>query len=256
MRFPYLIQITYIQIDNFGPFTEGMGDNREHKIQIILSELFIFLQKHFNHNGGLVFSASKDNMIAVSNGISIEQHKFIINETEKNFPVTISMGIGVGKTPIQAQIDASKALILQGSAQSSRRKALAHNGHKIPVISRVKVAHIDINYYTKIATDVNPFYSNYLALNQGYVTLMENLEKIGAMCFFNGGDNFISICPNSMQLKEMEKILMDFESKYEPWKLKAGIGEGKNILEALSKANICLKEIREGNNKKKILYLN
>jgi len=255
MRFPYLIQITYIQIDNFGPFTEGMGDNREHKIQIILSELFIFLQKHFNHNGGLVFSASKDNMIAVSNGISIEQHKFIINETEKNFPVTISMGIGVGKTPIQAQIDASKALILQGSAQSSRRKALAHNGHKIPVISRVKVAHIDINYYTKIATDVNPFYSNYLALNQGYVTLMENLEKIGAMCFFNGGDNFISICPNSMQLKEMEKILMDFESKHEPWKLKAGIGEGENILDAISKANISLKVIREGNNKEKVVFI-
>ncbi|MFW9989127.1 MAG: GTP cyclohydrolase IIa, partial [Candidatus Odinarchaeota archaeon] len=40
-----MIQISYIQIDNFGPFTEEMGHNREHKIQILLSEIFIFLQK-------------------------------------------------------------------------------------------------------------------------------------------------------------------------------------------------------------------
>ncbi len=251
-----MIQITYIQIDNFGPFTEEMGNNREHKIQIILSELYVFLQKHFSQYGGLVFSASKDNMITVSNGITIRQHQFIMDETEKEFPVTISMGIGVGDTPIQAQIEASKVLRLHGSAQSSRKKILAYNGHKIPVNNKVKVAHIDINFFTKIATDVSPFYSNFITLNKGHLTLMENFEKMGAMCFFNGGDNFITICPNSMQTREMEKILKDFESKYEPWKLKAGIGEGENILEAISKANICLKEIREGNNEKKILYLN
>ena len=251
-----MIQITYIQIDNFGPYTEEMGNNREHKIQIILSELYISLQKHFSPYGGLVFSASRDNMIAVSNGISIGQHQLIIDEIEKTFPITISMGIGVGVTPIQAQIEASKVLSLQGSAQSLRKKILAFNGHKIPVKSNVKVAHIDINFYTKIATDVNPFYSNYITLNKGYITLMESFEKMGAMCFFNGGDNFITICPNSMQTQEIEKVLENFESKYEPWKLKAGIGEGENILEAISKANICLKEIREGNNEKKILYLN
>ena len=251
-----MIQITYIQIDNFGPYTEEMGNNREHKVQIILSELYISLQKHFSQYGGLVFFASRDNMIAVSNGISVEQHQLIIDEIEKTFPVTISMGIGVGATPIQAQIEASKVLRMHGSAQSLRKNILAFNGHKIPVKNNVKVAHIDINFYTKIATDVNPFYSNYITLNKSYITLMENCEKMGAMCFFNGGDNFITICPNSMQTEEIEEILKDFESKYEPWKLKAGIGEGENILEAISKANICLKEIREGNNEKKILYLN
>ena len=40
-----MIQITYIQIDNFGPYTERIGNNREHRIQILLSEIFIFLQK-------------------------------------------------------------------------------------------------------------------------------------------------------------------------------------------------------------------
>ncbi|MFX1259827.1 MAG: GTP cyclohydrolase IIa, partial [Promethearchaeota archaeon] len=183
-----MIQITYIQIDNFGPFTEELGSNREHKIQILLSEIFIFLQKYFNHNGGLVFSASRDNMIAVSNGISPEQHQIIIKEMEKRFPVSISMGMGVGETPLKAQAEASRILSKYGSAQSSRKKVLAYNGHKFPIKDKVKVAHIDINFYTKIATDVNPFYSNFINLNKGYTILMEDLKKIGALCFFSGGD--------------------------------------------------------------------
>ena len=248
-----MIQITCIQIDNFGPFTEEMGENREHKIQILLSEIFIFLQKHFNPHGALVFSASRDNMLAATNGISIEQHQLIINELEKYFPVTVSMGIGIGKTPIDAQNEASEVLIAQGSAQSSRKKVLAYNGHRLPIQNNIKVAHVDINFYTKIATDTYPFYTNFINLNRGYLTLMESFEKTGALCFFNGGDNFISICPISMEAMEFELILAYFESKHKPWKLKAGIGVGKTILTALAKANICLKEIRKDHNERKIL---
>lgn len=251
-----MIQISYIQIDNFGPFTEEMGHNREHKIQILLSEIFIFLQKKFNHYGGLVFSAAKDNMIAVTNGISIKYHQSIINEIEQNFPITISIGIGVHQNPLDAQNEASKVLHLQGSAQSSRKNILAYNGHNFPIKSPVKVAHIDINFYTEIATNINPFYSNFINLNTGYLTLMQEFLKLGVMCFFNGGDNFISICPISMNPSELELILKSFEEKHKPWKLKAGIGVGENILEAISKANICLKKIRDGNNKQKILVMN
>jgi len=250
----YLIQITLIQIDNFGPFTEEMGDNREHKIQILLSEVFISLQKKFNKYGNLVFLASRDNLLAVSNGISIADHQLIINELEKEFPITVSMGIGVGETPFEAQIEASKVLIAKGSAQSSRKKVIAYNGHKLPVQNDVMVAHVDINYYTKIATDIHPFYSNYLNLNKGYATLMENFQKIGALCFFSGGDNFITICPESMKPSDIEEVLNLFEEKHEPWKLKAGIGVGKNILDAIGKANICLRKIREDNKKKNKIY--
>lgn len=251
-----MIQITYIQIDNFGPFTEKLGDNREHIIQILLSEIFIFLQKQFNRHGCLVFSASRDNLIAVSNGISIEDHQTIIDELEKSFPITVSMAIGVGKTPIEAQVEASAVLSAQGSAQGPRRKILAHNGYRLPIVDDVKVAHVDINFYTKIATDVYPFYTNYLKLNKGYTTLMEHFQEIGALCFFSGGDNFITICPKSMDPSELEPIFRSFEEKHKPWKLKAGIGIGKNVLEAISKANICLKEIREGNNQEKLSQLN
>ncbi len=251
-----MIQITLIQIDNFGPYTEEMGDNREHKIQILLSEVFISLQKKFNKYGNLVFLASRDNLLAVSNGISIEDHQLIANELEKEFPITVSMGIGVGETPLEAQIEASRVLIAKGSAQSSRKKVIAYNGHKLPIQNDVMVAHVDINYYTKTTTDINPFYSNFLNLNKGYATLMENFQKIGALCFFSGGDNFITICPESMKSSDLENVLISFEKKHEPWTLKAGIGVAKNILDAIVKANLCLRKIREGDNKEKIKFLN
>lgn len=250
-----MIQITFIQIDNFGPFTEEMGDNREHKIQILLSEVFILLQKSFNQYGGLVFSASKDNMLAVTNGISIVDHQKIIEEIERDLPITVSMGIGIGRTPLEAQIEASKVLISQGSAQSSRKKVLAYNGHKIPVNDQIKAAHLDINFYTKVATDVHPFYHNYINLNKSYLTLMEAFQEIGGLCFFNGGDNFICVCPESMEASELEPIIERYEKNHTPWKLKAGLGEGNTILQAITKANVCLKEIRERNNIDKIKVL-
>ncbi|MFX1274075.1 MAG: GTP cyclohydrolase IIa [Promethearchaeota archaeon] len=251
-----MIQITCIQIDNFGPFTEKMGDNREHKIQILLSELFIFLQKAFNRQNGLVFFVSKDNMIAVSNGISVEDHYLIIQEVEKKYPITISMGIGIGKTPIEAEYEASSLLISKGSAQSSRKKVLAHNGQINSNNHKLKIAHVDINFYTKIATDVFPLYSNFFNLKRGHITLMEAFREIGALCFFNGGDNFICVCPSSVKKEDIKLIIEEFEIKHVPWTLKAGIGCGHNILEAISKANSCLRSIRENNNVNKVMLLN
>ena len=55
---------------------------------------------------------------------------------------------------------------------------------------------------------------------------------------------------------EVEQIINLFELKHKPWKLKAGIGVGEDILEAISEANICLKVIRKGNNKEKIVVIN
>ena len=248
-----MIQVTLIQIDNFGPYTETLGDNREHKIQILLSEIFIELQKLFNTKNGIVFSASMDNLIAISNGFSIEDHQKILNEIESKFPVTVSMGIGAGKTPLEAEADASKALRLKGSAQSSRRKVLGFNGHAFPILDEILVAHVDINFYTRIATDKHAQYENLIKLNKTYLTLMEDFKKYGALCFFNGGDNFITICPDSLTSEDFQNIISSYEKRHDPWKIKIGLGRAQNVLEAISIANKGLHRIRAGNNLEKIV---
>ena len=75
-----MIQITVIQLDNFGPYTETLGHDREHQVQIILSRAYTLLQDLFSQNGGLVFQATRDNMIAVTSGISRENHQGIMDK--------------------------------------------------------------------------------------------------------------------------------------------------------------------------------
>lgn len=240
-----MIQITVIQLDNFGPYTESLGTDREHQVQILLARAFTLLQDLFSKKQGLVFQASRDNMIAVTNGITVEEHQKIIDQFEREFPFTCSMGIGTGETPVQAQINASRALQKMGSARSTRRKVLASNGALSSRNGTIRIAHIDINDFTIQVTDQNPFYDNYYFINQSYLTLMESFKRIGALCFFNGGDNFVTICPDSFSLDEFKTILQTYEHLYKPWTLKAGIGKGETAKIAMGKANIGLKAIRE-----------
>jgi len=240
-----LIQITIIQLDNFGPYTETLGDDREHDVQIVLAKAYLLLQDLFSRKNGLVFQASKDNMIAVTNGISIKEHEQIMNQFEQELQITCSMGIGVGITPMEAQIKASRALQKMGSAQSSRRKVLANNGSIPEPNGAIHIAHVDINDFTIHATDKNPIYDNFYLLNRSYLTLMESFQKIGALCFFNGGDNFVTICPENFPLDEFKRIISNYERLHSPWKLKAGIGKGDTAKIAMLNANKGLTTIRK-----------
>ena len=70
---------------------------------------------------------------------------------------------------------------------------------------------------------------------------------------FIGGDNFISICPNNIIRSDLEDIIKIYEEKHKPWKLKVGVGQGINILEAISEANKYLRRMRDERNHIKIL---
>ncbi|MBS7252068.1 MAG: GTP cyclohydrolase IIa [Candidatus Freyarchaeota archaeon] len=65
----------------------------------------------------------------------------------------------------------------------------------------------------------------------------------GALLFFNGGDNFIAVC-NGLEKLDFKEIFDKFETSMN-LRLKAGIGFGKNALDALSRANMGLSLIRE-----------
>ncbi|MHC1591216.1 MAG: GTP cyclohydrolase IIa [Candidatus Helarchaeales archaeon] len=240
-----MIQITLIQLDNFGPFTETLGDDREHDVQMILARAYYVLQDLFSKMNGLVFQVTLDNMIAITNGISLEEHRYIMDQFEKKLKITCSMGIGVGTTPLEAQEKASLALQQAGSAQSSRRKVLVHDGILTQPNGAIKIAHVDVNDFTVQATDRRPIYENYYRLNRSYLTLMEAFQRIGALCFFNGGDNFITICPENVKPDDLKEIINEFERLHDPWKLKVGIGTGHTAKIAMCNANKGLSAIRK-----------
>ncbi|WXG39954.1 MAG: GTP cyclohydrolase IIa [Candidatus Freyarchaeum deiterrae] len=239
-----MIQLTLIQLDNYGPWTELLGTDREPDLQILQAEIYADLQRMFALKRGLVFFNRFDNMIAVSNGISVKDHELMLRSVSRRYPVSVSMGIGSAESPYEAQVLATRVLQDVGSAHSQTRKEVlvqASNDDSGP--DYVQIAHIDVNKFTRDVVDRESAYQSSIMIYSATSILMRMFANKGAILFFVSGDNFMAIC-NGLKKNDFKEIFDKFEASIN-LKLKAGVGFGKNALDALSIANEGLSLIRE-----------
>lgn len=251
MRSLKKIQITLIQIDNYGPWTVTPRSKPEAYLQSLQSRLFADIEDEFASHGGLVFSTRFDNMLAATNGISLDEHREIQDKFHDKYPVTVSMGVGVGETPWEAQEGASKALQELGSSQSAERQGvLAGEVLDSSDEGWVQIAHMDVNHATPM-TDNEPVYDTYKLIQEVHSTLARELPKLGALAFYTGGDNFMAFA-NKLSEKDLEKVF-EIVKKETGVKLKAGIGRAPTAVEAAGLADEGLHEVREGKSKGQIM---
>ena len=242
-----MIQMTLIQIDNYGPWTVTPRPRNESDLQILQSELFADVQRQIAMKKGLVFFTRFDNMLAITNGLNEEDHLRIHRSIRNRYPITISMGVGAAETPHEAQRLATIALQEKGGAQQSERKEiLAIDSLVEDKDSYVQVAHVDINSVTETLTDKESAFDTSFMVNKAQHYLMTKLIKKGSLIFFIGGDNYMCPC-NSMSEDEITEILKEIDEEI-GITLKAGIGRGRNAEDAAYMADIGLEEIREHNN--------
>ncbi|HKM77252.1 MAG TPA: GTP cyclohydrolase IIa [Candidatus Bathyarchaeia archaeon] len=240
------IQMTVIQIDNYGPWTDTLGNDREHRLQVLQAELYSSFQEKFAKREGLVFFNRFDEMLAVTNGISREQHREIQIEINNQFPFTVSMGVGVGRTAFDAQVNASKLLQKTGSAQSEIRKAefacaTTLDGNE----SCVQIIHIDIDRITETSTDHASAFETSIKVMTVYADLMRSLKDHQALLFYIGGDNFMGVA-NGVSVDTITSLLKDYhDSNIE---LKCGIGIAKTGRKAAELATTNLHKIRQDRN--------
>ena len=84
-----MVQITLISIDNYGPWTHTLGNDREHKLQMYQASFYETLQNMFSVHGGLVFSNRFDEYFAITDGISYSTHIDIKTKIQQLFPFEI-----------------------------------------------------------------------------------------------------------------------------------------------------------------------
>ena len=230
-----MIQMTLIQIDNYGPWTVTPRPRNESDLQILQAELYADLERQFANKKGLVFFTRFDNLLAVTNGIDEEDHLRIQRSIRNRYPITISMGVGAAETPHEAQKLATIALQKEGGAQSSKRKEILAIDSLAPADENnlVQAAHIDINSVTETLTDIESAFDANFMVNK-------------ALLFFIGGDNFMAPC-NGLSEKEIEDILVEINDEIGIG-LKAGIGVGRNMEDAAYMADLGLEEIRDHDN--------
>ncbi len=244
-----MIQMTLIQIDNYGPWTVTPRPRTESDLQMLQANLFADLNNHFGNKKGLVFFTRFDNLLAISNGLNEEDHMRIQRSIRNRYPITISMGVGAAETAHEAQRLATIALQKEGGAQSSGRKEILAINNLIenPEDSFVQAAHIDINSVTETLTDIESAFDTSFMVNKAQHYLMTKLREKGALLFFIGGDNFMSPC-NGLSEDDLTQILKEIDEEIGIG-LKAGIGRADNMEDAAYMADIGLEIIRAGNNK-------
>ena len=244
-----MIQMTLIQIDNYGPWTVTLRPRTESDLQILQAELFADVQRLIAAKKGLVFFTRFDNLLAVTNGLNEEDHMRIQRSIRNRYPITISMGVGAAETAHEAQRLATIALQKEGGAQSSGRKEILAINNLIenPEDSFVQAAHIDINSVTETLTDIESAFDTSFMVNKAQHYLMTKLREKGALLFFIGGDNFMSPC-NGLSEEDITQILKEIDEEIGIG-LKAGIGRADNMEDAAYMADIGLEIIRAGNNK-------
>lgn len=221
-----MVQVTLIQIDNYGPWTVTPEPKREVDLQTLQSRLYADLCQLFGNSGCLVFFTRFDNMIAVSNGMTIEDHRAIQRSVRNRYPVTISMSVGSGDSPRIALEGASRSLQETGSAQDSQRREQLLGEGIGKKDETVQIAHFDVNNSTQRYTDELNAFDTFIHIEEGYATLMEYMWMgFDSMSFFVGGDNVISVA-SDLNEEDYMGAIEHVESEAEV-RLKVGIGQGR-----------------------------
>jgi len=239
-------QVTHVQIDNYGPWTVTPEPRREVDLQTLQSRLYADLSQLFGNRDGYVFFGRFDNMIAVSNGLDMADHELIQESIGNRYPVTMSLGVATGRSPVNALGTATELLQDAGSAQDKHRREIC-KGRTIDAEFRsdedVQIAHFDVDDATGKYTDRLNEFDAFIRIERSYAELMGHMREANdALSFFVGGDNVIAICP-ALEAADYERAIEHVRETVDV-DLKVGVGRGRTAADAGMAAKHALEECR------------
>jgi len=220
--------------------------------------MYADLQEYFSAKNGLVFSNRFDEFIAVTNEISLQDHKEILDKiSEKNSEIRISMTVGIGKTPLESDKKIleirkdDKNLIYKNifAIEQEHVKREAHNYKDNSLTSsqhlnnNLKIVHIDVDSSTSLTKNLSAYEITNL-LQKLHQQISEFFLREESLTFFLGGDNFMVVAKDGLDISKIKSII-DQIIKSSEIKLNCGIGNGNNARTAAKFATKSLDQIRE-----------
>lgn len=243
------IQITIIKIEGYGPWTLKLGSDREGQLQIFQANLYSDLQKMFSERDAIVYFNRFDELIAISNGLSLEDHLSIEREISDVYKeLNISMSIGIGTTPFEANVAAyhsrkNKKLVVKSKLvyADNEVQSLYSNSKELPKEMFTQILHLDVDNSTKVSNLQSP-YEITSRIMKIFANLIELFVEQKAMIFFVGGDNFMAISNTVSKEKALEILGKIY--KTENIKLNCGMGIARTGRKAVQAATEALDTIR------------
>lgn len=248
-----MIQLTIIKITGYGPWTLTLGSDREHKLQMLQASLYREIQNLFSEKNCLAFPNRFDEIFVITNGLTVKDHVEIQEKLAKLFDLGLSMTIGQGKTPFEANENADDA---------RREKAILDKEHNIfghPLQNgnnTVQIIHMDVDGSTSISAKKSPYEVSSLIVNL-YSSMSEFFLKKNSLAFFMGGDNFM-IISSAIEKENIAKFLELIKEQH-GISFNCGIGTattGRDAAKMATKSLDTIRELRDsGKGEQRILEL-
>jgi|TARA_B100001750_G_scaffold154492_1_gene123939 GTP cyclohydrolase IIa len=228
-----------MKITGYGPWTLTLGSDREHELQMLQASLYQKVQELFSKKNGLVFPNRSDEFFAVTNKISLDDHVEIQKELESKFEIKLSMSIGFGTSPFDANVLANEGKKSQKLLDKKYNIFGSMNGIED---QNVTIMHLDVDSLTEKRKMISPYETSSLMFKL-YSKMSEFFLDKKSLAFFMGGDNFMVISNSEHKASAQEFIDM---IKHEmDLILNCGIGSATTARDAAKLATQSLDTIRE-----------
>ena len=234
-----MIQLSILKITEYGPWTLTLGSDREHELQMLQASLYKHVQELFSAKNCLVFLNKSDEFFVVSNGLSLEDHIEIQKSLKKSFEVSLTISIGYGESPFDANLKA------YDGKQNSVMLNEEYNIYGFIDNSlefNVSIMHLDVDDLKSKRKDNSP-YEISLKVFELHSKIGRYFIEKNSLSFFLGGDNYMVIA--SDDAKNSVQNFINMIKNDDQISLNCGIGNAKTSRDAAKLATKSLDTIRE-----------
>lgn len=234
-----MIQLSILKITGYGPWTLTLGSDREHELQMLQASLYKEVQKLFSDKNCLAFLNRADEFFVISNGLELDEHVQIQKTLEKLFDIRLTISIGYGNSPFEANLKAY---------EGKKNETILNKEHNIfgfvngKSDSNVSIMHLDVDDLTS-RRETNSPYEISSTIFELYSKMSKFFLEKNSLTFFMGGDNFMVIA--SDDAKNSVQNFIDMIRNEDEISLNCGIGNGRTAREAVKLATKSLDTIRE-----------
>jgi GTP cyclohydrolase IIa len=206
---------------------------------MLQASLYKQIQDLFSQKNCLVFANRADEFFAVTNGISLDEHIEIQKKLESSFEVKLTMSIGYGETPFDANISAYDGKKTD-TALDAKHNIFGFIDGKHE--SKVTIMHLDVDDLSSKRKTMSPYEISSVMFKL-YARMSEYFLTKKSLTFFMGGDNFMVVANSGY--KENAQEFIDIVKSEFGLTLNCGIGTSTTARNAVSLATKSLDTIRE-----------
>ncbi len=246
-----MIQLSILKITGYGPWTLTLGSDREHELQMLQASLYKEVQKLFSEKNCIVFLNRSDEFFVVSNGLVLEDHVEIQKTLEKLFDIRLTISIGYGSSPFEANLKAY---------EGKKNKVVLNAEHNIfgfingTSDSKISIMHLDVDDLTS-SRQVNSPYEISALVFELYSKMLKFFLEKNSLTFFMGGDNFMVI--SNDEAKKSVHSFISMIKNNDKISLNCGIGNantGREAVKLATKSLDTIRKIRDSGKEKPEVY--